>query len=72
MVRETEPGLGATFTAYLPRDTSGEKAEPVMDRPIPRGTERILFVDDDEALVELAEGLLHGLGYQVTSTTGAG
>jgi PAS domain S-box-containing protein len=65
----SEPGLGSTFTVYLPRDTSGEKAEPVTDRPIPGGTERILFVDDDEALVELAEGLLHSLGYQVTSTT---
>jgi CheY-like chemotaxis protein len=65
----SKPALGATFTVYLPRDTSGEKTETATDRPIPRGTERILFVDDDPALVELAESLLHGLGYQVTGTT---
>ena len=65
----SEPGLGSTFTVYLPRDTSGEKAEPVTSQLVPRGMERILFVDDDEALVELGEGLLHGLGYQVMGTT---
>ena len=65
----SEPGLGSTFTVYLPRYTSGEKAEPVTGRSMSRGTERILFVDDEEALVELAEGLLRSLGYQVVGAT---
>ncbi len=65
----SEPGHGSTFTVYLPPDTSGKKVEPLADLPIPRGTERILFVDDDAQLVELAERLLRGLGYQVTGTT---
>ena len=65
----SEPGLGSTFTVYLPRYTSGDKTEPVAGRSVPGGTERILFVDDEEALVELTGGLLHGLGYQVVGTT---
>ena len=36
---------------------------------IPGGSERILFVDDESALVELADIMLTSLGYQVTSRT---
>ncbi len=66
----SEPGQGATFEVYLPRHTSGEKGtdEPAS-RPIPRGRERILFVDDEEMLVEMAEGMLGHLGYEVTGKT---
>ena len=34
---------------------------------IPTGSERILFVDDEEALVEMGEDILAELGYEVTS-----
>ena len=34
---------------------------------IPTGSERILFVDDEEALVEMGEDILAELGYDVTS-----
>ena len=33
---------------------------------LPRGTERILFVDDEETVAEIGEHLLSHLGYQVT------
>ena len=36
---------------------------------IPTGSERILFVDDEEALVEMAEDILADFGYDVASRT---
>ena len=63
------PGQGATFTVYLPRYTSGEKTDEPLSRPIPKGKERILFVDDEELLVEMAEGMLGRLGYSVLGKT---
>ena len=47
-------------------------APPVRDRlaePLPTGTERILFVDDEEALSILARETLVRLGYDVTVST---
>ncbi|MBI4776225.1 MAG: response regulator [Deltaproteobacteria bacterium] len=37
--------------------------------PIPAGTERILFVDDEEHLAELWGEMLESLGYHVTAYT---
>jgi PAS domain S-box-containing protein len=63
------PKQGTTFTIYLPRVA---EAPPVRDRlaePLPTGTERLLFVDDEEALSTLARETLIRLGYDVTVST---
>ncbi|MGA9134935.1 MAG: response regulator, partial [Candidatus Sulfotelmatobacter sp.] len=39
------------------------------DDELPTGSERILFIDDEEALVEMGEDILAELGYEVTSRT---
>ena len=39
--------------------------------PLPRGQERILFIDDEGLLAEMGEELLTELGYQVVSKTGS-
>lgn len=41
------------------------------DNVIQRGTERILFVDDEPMLTALAKAMLGGLGYQVETRTSA-
>ncbi|MFA6284039.1 MAG: ATP-binding protein, partial [Desulfurivibrionaceae bacterium] len=61
------PGQGTVFDLYFPRIT--EEAEigggARGDLPMSRGTERILFVDDESALVALGKQVLEALGYQV-------
>ena len=60
------PDQGTVFDLYFPRITEvtqigGNRGDP----HISRGTERILFVDDEPALVELGKQVLESLGYGV-------
>jgi signal transduction histidine kinase/ActR/RegA family two-component response regulator len=59
------PGDGTRFTVYLPECMDAADAEaPPAPEHIPRGTgQRLLVVDDEPALVALAEELLRSLGY---------
>ena len=36
---------------------------------VPKGTERILFVDDETGLVDMADRIITSLGYDVTCRT---
>ena len=63
----SEPGKGTAFTVYFPKITREPAADTVGDDELPTGDERILFVDDEAALVEMGEEILAGLGYEVTS-----
>lgn len=66
---ESELGVGSTFRVFLPKIKTETKAAVVQPGEIPRGNERILFVDDEEMLVEWGEAVLERLGYTVTATT---
>jgi len=65
----SELGGGSTFAVYFPQITGAgeQQADAVRDDEVPTGTERILFVDDEETLVEMGEDILAELGYDVTS-----
>ena len=64
---QSELGQGSTFEVFLPRAEKPEaRKEEATTSVLPTGTERILFVDDEEMLVEMARGMLQSLGYQVT------
>ena len=64
----SEVGEGATFNVYLPLMTRAgvpRTLEPL--EKIPSGSERILLVDDEAAIVWLERQMLERLGYRVTS-----
>ncbi len=62
-------GEGALFTVYLPR-LLGEITRGVAEQEaLPRGNERILFIDDEEVLAGLGCKILESLGYSVTTAT---
>jgi signal transduction histidine kinase/CheY-like chemotaxis protein len=65
----SDVGRGSTFTVYLPAVT-GEAARqlPQSMEALPRGQdERILIVDDESPLRDLAEEMLAAMGYQTAS-----
>ena len=65
----SEPGRGSTFEVYLPRILKEAGDFQTPSDPLPKGSERILFIDDEEALVELLLRMLSHLGYKVTAMT---
>lgn len=63
-------GKGTTFFIYFPRlDVGSGVSIPVSTAPLPGGDERILFVDDEEHLVNIWRKVLEKLGYRVIATT---
>ncbi|MBC8457873.1 MAG: response regulator [Deltaproteobacteria bacterium] len=67
---ESEPEKGTTFHIFFPRIEEAEKgADKVADEPLPNGQERILFIDDEFALVDIGKQMLEYLGYKVTIKT---
>jgi DNA-binding NtrC family response regulator len=68
----SEAGIGSVLTVYLPKLIQERTPDPGDgDESIPRGHERILFIDDEDELAALGREMLTDLGYHVTSKTGA-
>jgi PAS domain S-box-containing protein len=65
----SEVGKGTVFHVYLPRIDREPATLEEPEPPIPRGTERILLVDDEEQLVNVWQKALESLGYRVTTKT---
>jgi len=70
----SEIGEGTTFCIFLPRakeaSQTNESWEQSLEK-LPRGTETILVVDDEEALVDIAAEHLNFLGYSVLTAPDA-
>jgi PAS domain S-box-containing protein len=69
IIVSSEPGKGSTFKIYLPKVERDEAPQPIAEESIAGGTERILFVDDEPALVKIGKQMLESLGYKVTGRT---
>ncbi len=67
----SEPGRGATFRIFLPR-VVGEPARSRTNPDIPRGTESILLIDDEVAVVDTTRAILTRLGYRVVGCYNGG
>jgi signal transduction histidine kinase/CheY-like chemotaxis protein len=61
----SEPGRGTTFRIWLPMTAERAMRAGVKARDLPRGKgEVVMIVDDESALVSLAEEMLAQLGYE--------
>jgi CheY-like chemotaxis protein len=62
----SEPGQGTVFKVYLPRIEEAVE-QPKEEKPalLPTGTETIVLVEDDAALLEVAREFLESCGYTV-------
>jgi signal transduction histidine kinase/CheY-like chemotaxis protein len=66
------PGHGTCFTLLLPVCDEPPDDDEAADTGLPRGQgQTVLVVDDEAALVELAEEMLAALGYEPLGTTSA-
>ena len=72
IVAESSLGQGATFTIYLPRLPDAPRSASRPEVPLSRGQERLLVVEDDETLADLAQLQLTELGYAVRVCTSSG
>jgi len=62
----SEPGKGSQFHLYFPAVEGTTTSVPKLSTPPAQGEgQRILYIDDEDALVTLARRLLERLGYRV-------
>ena len=66
---DSEPGRGTTFYVFFPEIDCESEDQCQTAKPTPRGTETILFVDDEAQLVNVGQRMLEGLGYVVETKT---
>lgn len=67
---ESQQGAGSAFMIYLPASDQNIEEDTLKDGKIYKGKETILFIDDEEMLVEVGTEILKELGYEVLAATG--
>ncbi|MFC1717608.1 MEDS domain-containing protein [Candidatus Poribacteria bacterium] len=65
---ESQIGIGTTFHIYLPAHPGkAPVGKPQMERRLIAGTGRILIMDDEKYIRDLASEMLNAIGYEVTT-----
>ncbi|MFH1299821.1 MAG: response regulator, partial [Planctomycetota bacterium] len=64
---ESEPGKGATFQLFIPRQQAGVKSKDTRrTSQVPHGIDEvILLIDDEPMLSNVSKNILESLGYEV-------
>ena len=65
----SEPGKGTIFHILLPCLEDEPEPEVKISIEMPKGREKILFVDDEKAMVNAIQPIIERLGYKVTART---
>ena len=65
------PGKGSTFIVFLPRLNEDLVEDELLEETKPAGKEHILFVDDEQSIVNIGKKMLTRLGYKVNACTGS-
>ncbi len=62
---ESKPGKGTTFNILFPIIDKTPEIKIETPDEIPQGNERILFIDDEESIVNISKTAFEKIGYQV-------
>ena len=65
IVPESQPGRGTTFNVFLPASLGGEKPHRETTERLMKGSGRILVVDDERSILNVADEMLRHMGYEV-------
>jgi len=68
----SEPGLGTTFEIYLPRHVGAASVVTNGGGAVLRGTETVLVVEDEPAVLRIAKRMLGKQGYRVLTAATPG
>ncbi|MCP4272137.1 MAG: response regulator [Gammaproteobacteria bacterium] len=71
---DSEPGKGSVFNIYFPRNYRASSAHAIEDMKQSsklKGTESILIVDDEQALLSITEEILGQAGYKIVTAISA-
>jgi signal transduction histidine kinase/FixJ family two-component response regulator len=67
---ESEPGIGSRFTVYLPASSTRVALAGPVSEDIPASFQgRVLIMDDEEMVAEVAQEMLESIGYTATLTS---
>jgi CheY-like chemotaxis protein len=66
---KSRPGQGTVFDIFFPAIEAFISEPELQPQALPGGQERILFIDDEKPIAEIARMLLQRLGYSVHSIT---
>ncbi len=66
---QSEPGKGSSFSVLIPKVRGKAASESESEDAFAGGEERIMFVDDEDGIVDMATSMLVRLGYNVASFT---
>ncbi len=69
IVVDSKVGNGTSMHVYIPASQKSAFIRPPSDEVLPTGTEKILFVDDEDSISRLFVSVLNKLGYAVSSET---
>ncbi len=66
---QSKPNHGSRFDVFLPEVNAAVPTQADHPVSLPKGTETILFVDDEQALVTMSKQMLELLGYRTVVRT---
>ena len=66
---QSELNKGTVFTIFLPLTKESLPKQTYETAALPKGTEKIIFVDDEASIAEMGRQILERLGYTVTPFT---